>query len=86
VDIYHNFPFISKHIYERCQVVDSGAMSGPNLAASQQMRLDLLGPPCPLVSKLSRVFIGIMTSRVAIDVVKQTTTCPAGFSAEPDFG
>lgn len=68
------------------QYVDSGYISGPNLATSAKNEIDLIGPPGPVVSKQSKIPDGITTDQFAIDVDKQIATCPAGFCAKPDYG
>lgn len=88
---YEALPEIQQRLKERgClpekQYVDSGYMSGPNLAKSIENGIDLIGPPCPVVSKQSRLPNGITTDQFVIDVEKQTATCPAGFSSNPDHG
>jgi len=67
------------------QYVDSGYMSGPNLAISARNGIDLFGPPCPVVSKQSKLLNGITTDQFVIDVEKQTATCPAGFTTSPEY-
>ena len=47
---------------------------------------DLIGPPCPVVSKQSKIPNGITTNQFVIDIDKQIATCPAGFSTKPDYG
>jgi len=66
--------------------VDSGYVSGPNLATSVENGIDLIGPPCPVVSRQSKIPNGITTDQFAIDVDKQIATCPSGFNAKPDYG
>lgn len=67
------------------QYVDSGYMSGPNLAASQEKRIDLFGPPCPVVSNQSKLPNGITTDQFVINTERQRATCPAGFSAGLEY-
>jgi len=88
---YEALPEIQQRLEEReClpgkQYVDSGYMSGPNLAASREKKINLFGPPCPVVSNQSKLPNGITTSQFKIDIDKQTATCPAGFCVEPDYG
>jgi len=88
---YEALPEIQQRLEEReClpgkQYVDSGYMSGPNLAASREKKIDLFGPPCPVVSNQSKLPHGITTSQFKIDIDQQTATCPAGFCVEPDYG
>jgi transposase len=68
------------------QYVDSGYISGPNLATSAENGIDLIGPPCPVISKQSKIPNGITTDQFVIDIEKATATCPAGFSISPDYG
>ena len=68
------------------QYVDSGYISGPNLATSVENEIDLIGPPCPVVSRQSKIPNGITTDQFAIDIDKQIATCPGGFNAKPDYG
>ena len=88
---WESLPDIHEHLEERqClpkkQYVDSGYMSGPNLANSAQKRIDLIGPLPPVVSKQSKIKDGITTEQFNIDVEMQQAICPAGVSAKPDFG
>jgi transposase len=88
---YEALPEIQQRLEERdClpgkQYVDSGYMSGPNLATSARNEIDLIGPPCPVVSKQSRLPNGITTDQFVIDMERQTASCPAGFSTNPDYG
>lgn len=68
------------------QYVDSGYLSGPNLATSAKNGIDLIGPPCPVISRQSKIPNGITTEQFAIDVDAQAATCPAGVKAKPDDG
>jgi transposase len=88
---YEALPEILQRLEDReflpgTQYVDSGYMSGPNLAASRKKKIDLFGPACPVVSNQSKLPNGITTSQFEIDVEKQTATCPAGFCVEPNYG
>jgi transposase len=68
------------------QYVDSAYISGPNLATSTENGINLIGPACPVVSKQSKLPNGITTDQFAIDFEKHTATCPAGTSAQADYG
>ena len=88
---WESLPNIQQRLEERqCQpekqYVDSGYMSGPNLANSAQMGIDLIGPLSPVISKQSKIAGGITTEQFDIDVEKQQATCPAGFSGKADLG
>lgn len=75
-----------RHCLPEQQFVDSGYMSGPNLAKSAQAGIDLMGPLSPVISKQSKLAGGITTEQFAIDVEKQQAICPAGFSGKSDLG
>jgi transposase len=77
-------PDIQKRLKERhClpekQYTDGGYMSGPNLANSANMGIDLIGPLPPVISRQSKIAEGITTEQFHIDVEKQQAICPAGF-------
>jgi len=67
------------------QYVDSGYMSGPNLAASRKKNIALFGPACPVVSNQSKLPNGITTEQFVIDPDKQSASCPAGFTANLEY-
>lgn len=88
---YESLPEIQERLKERqClpkeQYVDSGYMSGPNLADSLRDGIDLIGPTAPVVSPQSKIPDGITTEHFDIDTERLQATCPAGHSVEPDFG
>jgi transposase len=60
------------------QYVDSGYMSGPNLAHSQHQAIDLVGPAQAVVSKQTKIADGITTAQFALDLTNKQATCPAG--------
>jgi len=75
-----------RHCLPGEQYVDSGYMSGPNLAVSVQNGIDLIGPTVPVVSPQSKLPNGITTEHFDVDVEKLQATCPGGTSVGPDFG
>jgi transposase len=75
-----------RHCLPGEQYVDSGYMSGPNLAVSVQNGIDLIGPTVPVVSPQSKIPDGITTEHFDVDVEKLQATCPGGTSVGPDFG
>lgn len=75
-----------RHCLPKEQYVDSGYMSGPNLAVSVQNGIDLIGPTVPVVSPQSKIPDGITTEYFDIDVEQLQATCPGGNSVGPDFG
>jgi transposase len=88
---YEALPEIQERLKDRqClpkeQYVDSGYMSGPNLADSLQDGIDLIGPIAPVVSPQSKIPDGITTEDFDIDTECLQVTCPAGHSVEPNFG
>lgn len=58
--------------------VDSGYMSGPNLHASHQREVDLIGPLQPVVTPQDRLPEAITWEQFAIDVELGRATCPVG--------
>ncbi len=87
---YTALPEIQTRLQERqClpakQYVDSGYVSGPNLAYSVQQAIDLIGPVFAVISRQSKIPQGITTEQFVIDLVKGQATCPAGYSVLPDF-
>ncbi len=88
---YESLAEIQQRLKERrClpekQYVDSGYMSGPNLATSREYEIDLIGPPCPVVSKQSKLPNGITTDQFVIDIEKQQAICPADICVKSDRG
>ncbi len=88
---YTALPEIQARLQERQrlpaqQYADSGYLSGPNLACSAQRKIDLIGPVFAVISRQSKISQGITTEQFDIDLVKRQATCPAGYSAPPDFG
>lgn len=75
-----------RHCLPEKQYVDSGYMSGPNLAVSAQNGIDLIGPTVPIVSPQSKIPDGITTQHFDIDLTKKQAICPNGYAAAPDFG
>jgi transposase len=68
------------------QYVDSGYMSGPNLAVSLQNGIDLIGPTVPVISPQTKLPDGITPEHFDIDIEHLQATCPGGYSVAPDFG
>lgn len=74
---------IQERLEKRCclpakQYVDYGYMSGENLAASQQVGIDLIGPLQDGRSLQSKLLDGITHEQFSIDWENKRVTCPAG--------
>jgi len=88
---YRALPAIQDRLQHRAclpaqQYVDSAYVSGPNLAASGQKAIDLVGPVPTVISHQAKLPEGITTEQFLIDVVSQQATCPAGISVGADHG
>jgi transposase len=80
---YEALPRIQDRLQQReClpaqHYVDSAYVSGPNLAASGQKKIDLVGPVPTVISHQAKLPEGITTEQFTIDVASQQATCPAG--------
>jgi hypothetical protein len=80
---YEALPVIQDRLTERqlrpeCHYVDSGYMSGPNLAHSRGKDIDLIGPLQTVVTPQDRLADGLTADLFAVDVPQGTATCPAG--------
>jgi transposase len=60
------------------QLADSGYISGPNLARSQERGIDLIGRLPPAQSPQSRMPEGLTQGQFSIDWDTNTAICPAG--------
>lgn len=88
---YEALPAIQERLEKRkClpaqQYVDSGYISGPNLAHSQRQGIDLIGPTQAVVSRQTKIPDGMTTDQFAINLEKGQATCPAGHTVAPDYG
>ena len=72
-----------RHCLPEKQYVDSGYMSGPNLAASAENGIDLIGPTVPVICPQSKLPEGITTAKFDIDLTNKQATCPNGYSVPP---
>jgi len=88
---YEELPLIQSRLTQRgCQpaehYVDAGYMSAPNLAHSQDLKIDLIGPLPPVVTPQDRLAGGITHTRFRFDPESKTVTCPQGHRAQkPDL-
>lgn len=62
--------------------VDSGYMSGSNLANSQEQEIDLIGPLAPVITPQDRIPDGITWEQFEIDLQNGLATCPGGHCVE----
>jgi transposase len=62
--------------------VDSGYMSGANLANSQTHEIDLIGPLAPVSTPQDRIPDGITREQFEIDLENERVICPAGQHGE----
>lgn len=60
------------------QIADSGYISGPNLAGSQERGIDLIGRLPPAQSPQSRIPGGLTQGQFSIDWDTHTVLCPGG--------
>jgi hypothetical protein len=88
---YQELPIIQKRLEERkCKpsehYVDAGYMSGPNLAHSMALHIDLKGPLPSVVTPQDLLPDGITHAQFQIDAEKNIVTCPQGHTASnPDL-
>jgi len=80
---YRALPAVQDRLHQReClpaqQYVDSAYVSGPNLVASGQKEIDLVGPVPTVISHQTKLPEGITTEQFVIDVASQQATCPVG--------
>jgi len=72
-------------IQRKCQpgehYVDAGYMSGPNLAHSQNMQIDLIGPLPEVVTPQGLLPDGITQAQFLMDPEGKIATCPQGHQA-----
>lgn len=83
---YEELPLIQDRLIERqCQpgehYVDAGYMSGPNLARSQDLEIDLIGPLPEVVTPQELLPHGITQAQFKMDPIKKIVTCPQGHQA-----
>jgi transposase len=83
---YEELPLIQDRLIERqCKpgehYVDAGYMSGPNLAHSRDLRIDLIGPLPEVVTPQGRLPGGITQAQFQMDLERKIVTCPQGHQA-----
>jgi transposase len=61
--------------------VDAGYMSGSNLANSQDLQIDLIGPLARTVTAQDRIPDGLTQGQFQINLTEQRITCPQGQQA-----
>ena len=84
---YEELPAIQERLAQRkCkprqQYVDAGYMSGPNLAHSQKLQIDLIGPLPTVVTPQDLLPNGITQAQFQVDTERNIVTCPQGHSAD----
>jgi transposase len=83
---YEELPHIQDRLIQRqCQpgehYVDAGYMSGPNLAHSRDLEIDLIGPLPEVITPQERLPDGITQAQFQMDPQKKVVTCPKGHQA-----
>lgn len=83
---YEELPLIQARLIERqCKpgehYVDAGYMSGPNLAHSQDLEIELIGPLPEVVTPQDLLPDGITQAQFQMDPIKKIATCPQGHQA-----
>lgn len=83
---YEELPLIQDRLIQRqCkpseQYVDAGFMSGPNLAHSRDLEIDLIGPLPEVVTPQDLLPDGITQAQFQMDLEKKIATCPQGHQA-----
>jgi transposase len=83
---YEELPLIQDRLIQRrCQpgehYVDAGYMSGPNLAHSYNLEIDLMGPLPEVVTPQDLLPDGITQAQFQMDPQERIATCPQGHQA-----
>jgi transposase len=83
---YEELPLIQARLIERqCKpdehYVDAGYMSGPNLAHSRDLEIDLIGPLPEVVTPQDLLPGGITQAQFKMDPIQKIATCPQGHQA-----
>lgn len=83
---YEELPLIQDRLIKRqCKpgehYVDAGYMSGPNLAHSHDLEIDLLGPLPEVVTPQDRLPDGVTQAQFQMDPQKKIAICPQGHQA-----
>ena len=84
---YEELPLIQDRLIERqcqpgAQYVDAGYLSGPNLAHSRDLEIDLIGPLPEVVTPQDLLPDGITQAQFQMDPQKKIATCPQGHPAQ----
>jgi len=80
---YEALPDIQERLEQRqCKpaehYVDAGYMSGSNLANSESMQIDLIGPLAYAVTAQDRMADGMTQAQFQVDAQQKSVTCPQG--------
>lgn len=83
---YEELPRIQDRLIERqCKpgehYVDAGYMSGPNLAHSRDLEIDLIGPLPEVITPQDLLPNGITQAQFRMDPERKIATCPQGHQA-----
>jgi transposase len=83
---YEQLPLIQDRLIQRqCKpgehYVDAGYMSGPNLAHSSDLEIDLIGPLPEVVTPQDLLPNGITQAQFQMDPQKKIASCPQGHQA-----
>lgn len=83
---YEELPLIQDRLIQRqCKpgehYVDAGYMSGPNLAHSRELEIDLIGPLPEVVTPQDLIPDGITQAQFQMDPQQKCVTCPQGHQA-----
>ena len=83
---YEELPLIQDRLIERqckpgAHYVDAGDMSGPNLAHSRALEIDLIGPLPEVVTPQDLLPNGITQAQFQMDPQHKIVTCPQGHQA-----
>jgi hypothetical protein len=83
---YEELPAIQERLEQRqCkpgeQYVEAGYMSGPNLAHSQTLKIDRIGPLPTVVTPQDLLPDGITQAQFQVDTNRNSLTCPQGYTA-----
>lgn len=83
---YEELPAIQERLVNRkCKpdehYVDAGYMSGPNLAYSKDLHIDLIGPLPGVITPQELLPDGITQAQFQVDLENKVVTCPTGHQA-----
>jgi len=72
---------IQRHCQPGEHYVDAGYMSGPNLASSHDLKIDLIGPLPEVVTPQALLPDGITQAQFQMNSERKIATCPQGHQA-----